>query len=84
MAYTPIGDPAWYYTDIRRGDTVSVLPVYTTAGYLPYTEIKKGYYSRVLSGPTIGLGGLDWSKMRPYRRSIVRLNTRPSNPSGLV
>ena len=46
IAYTPIGDPAQYYTDIRRGDTVSVLSIYTTAGYLPYTGIKKGYYSK--------------------------------------
>ena len=39
---------------------------------------------RVPSGPTIGPGGLDWSRMRPYRRSMVRPNARPSNPSGLV
>ena len=46
MAYAPIGDPARYYTDIRRGDTVSVLPAYTTAGYLPCTAIKKGYFNK--------------------------------------
>lgn len=46
MAYAPIGDPARYHGDMRRGDTYSILPAYTTAGYLPCTEIKKGYYSK--------------------------------------
>lgn len=46
MAYAPIGDPARYYGDIRRGDTYSVLLAYTTDGYLPCTGIKKGYYSK--------------------------------------
>ena len=46
MAYAPIGDPARYHADMRRGDTVSILPAYTTAGYLPCTGIKKGYYSK--------------------------------------
>ena len=46
IAYTLISDPARYYIDIKRGDTVSVLPIYTTAGYLPYIGIKKGYYSK--------------------------------------
>lgn len=46
MAYAPIGDPARYHADIRRGDTVSVLPAYTTAGYLPCTAIKKGYFNK--------------------------------------
>lgn len=46
MAYAPIGDPARYHGDMRRGDTYSILPAYTTAGYLPCTGIKKGYYSK--------------------------------------
>ena len=46
MAYAPIGDPARYHSDIRRGDTFSVLPAYTTDGYLPCTGVKKGYYSK--------------------------------------
>ncbi len=46
MAYTPISDPARYYSDMRRGDTYGILPAYTTKGYLPYTGIKKVYYSK--------------------------------------
>ena len=46
IAYAPIGDPTRYYINIKRGNTVSVLPIYTTTGYLPYTGIKKGYYSK--------------------------------------
>lgn len=46
MAYSPISDPARYQADIRRGDAYSILPAYTTEGYLPYTGIKKGYYSK--------------------------------------
>ena len=46
MAYAPIGDPARYHADLRRGDTYSVLPAYTTAGYLPCTAIKQGYFKK--------------------------------------
>ena len=46
MAYAPIGDPARYHGDLNRGDTCSILSAYTTAGYLPCTGIKKGYYSK--------------------------------------
>ncbi len=46
MAYAPIGDPARYHGDMRRGDTYSILPAYTTAGYLPCTGIKQGYYNK--------------------------------------
>lgn len=46
IAYAPIGDPARYHGDMRRGDTYSILPAYTTEGYLPCTGIKKGYYSK--------------------------------------
>ena len=46
MAYAPIGDPARYHRDMRRGDTYSILPAYTTDGYLPCTGIKKGYYNK--------------------------------------
>ena len=46
IAYTLIDNPTRYYTDIKRGNTVHVLPIYTTTGYLPYIEIKKGYYSK--------------------------------------
>ena len=46
MAYAPIGDPARYRADMRRGDTYSILPAYTTAGYLPCIGIKQGYYKK--------------------------------------
>ena len=46
MAYAPIGDPARYHGDRRRGDSYSILPAYTTAGYLPCTEIKQGYFNK--------------------------------------
>ena len=46
MAYAPISDPARYHGDIRRGDTYSILHIYTTEGYLACTGIKKGYYNK--------------------------------------
>ena len=46
MAYAPIGDPARYHGDMRRGDAYSILPAYTTAGYLPCTGVKQGYYRK--------------------------------------
>ena len=45
ITYIPIGKPAQYQGDIRRGDIYSILPVYTTEGYLLYTGIKKGWYN---------------------------------------
>lgn len=45
MAYAPIGEPARYRVDMNRGDTYSILPAYTTEGYLPCTGIKQGYYN---------------------------------------
>ena len=44
MAYGPVGEPVRYHADINRGETWSVLPAYTTNGYLPCTTIKKGYF----------------------------------------
>lgn len=44
-AYAPIGHPARYTQDIRRGKTWAILPAYTIHGYLPCTGIKEGYYS---------------------------------------
>jgi transposase len=44
-AYALIGQPARYRGDITRGRTWSVLPAYTTEGYLPCTGIKEGYYN---------------------------------------
>ena len=46
MAYTSIDDSTRYYSNMRRGDTYSILPAYITVSYLLYTEIKKGYYSK--------------------------------------
>ena len=45
MAYRLIGDPARWSDDMRRGDTWSILPAYTTEGYLPCTGIKKGFFN---------------------------------------
>ena len=45
ITYVPIGEPARYQGDMRRGDTYSVLPAYTTEGYLPCTGVKKGWYN---------------------------------------
>lgn len=36
-AYAPIGDPARWSDNCKRGDTWSILPAYTTTGYLPCT-----------------------------------------------
>ena len=46
MTYAPIGDPTRYHDDMRRGDTYSILPAYTTADYLPCIEIKQSYYNK--------------------------------------
>ena len=46
IAYTPLGKPTRYHSDIRRGNTYSILPAYTTEGYLLYTETKQGYYNK--------------------------------------
>ena len=32
------------------------------------------YADKAPDGPTVGPGGLDWSRIRLYRQSIVRLN----------
>ena len=37
FAYAPIGEPARYHDDMRRGDTQSIFPAYTVDGYLPCT-----------------------------------------------
>ena len=44
MAYSAIGEPARWRDNITRGDTWSILPPYTTDGYLPCTGIRKGYF----------------------------------------
>jgi hypothetical protein len=43
--YAPIGSPARYRANIDRGSIYSILPALTIDGYLPYTRIKKGYFS---------------------------------------
>jgi transposase len=44
--YAPIGSPARYRANIDRGKTFSVLPALDIDGYLPCTEIKRGYFNR--------------------------------------
>ena len=44
-AYAPVGHPARYTQDIRRGKTWAILPAYTVDGYLPCTAIKEGYFN---------------------------------------
>ena len=43
MAYAPIGDPARWQDDVRRGSTHSILPALTIDGYLPCTGVKEGF-----------------------------------------
>jgi hypothetical protein len=45
MAYGPIGSPARYSDDLTRGETWSILPAYTTEGYLPCTGVRKGFFN---------------------------------------
>ena len=45
MAYGPIGQPAQYSDDMTRGDTWSILPAYTTEGYLPCIGIRQGFFN---------------------------------------
>ena len=44
-AWAPIGDPARWHDDISRGKSWSILPAYSSAGYLPCTAVKKGYFN---------------------------------------
>ena len=44
-AYAPIGEDARYQASRDRGRSYSVLPAYTTEGYM-CCDIKEGYYSR--------------------------------------
>ena len=45
IAWAPIGEAARYIGDRNRGHLWSLLAGYTVDGYLPYYEIKKGYYN---------------------------------------
>ena len=45
-AYGPVGHPARYAQDIRRGKTWAILPAYTVDGYLSCAGVKEDYYSR--------------------------------------
>ena len=45
LAYAPIGDPARWRANQRRGATHSILPALTTDGYLPCTGIKRGFFN---------------------------------------
>ena len=45
MAYAPIGDPARWHDDVRRGSTHSILSALTINGYLPCTGMKEGFYT---------------------------------------
>ena len=45
MAYGPIGQRVVREDDLRRGDTSSILPAYTTEGYLPCPSIRLGYFN---------------------------------------
>lgn len=45
FAYAPIGEDGRYSGDVTRGDTWSLLPAYTTEGYLPCTAIKEGFFN---------------------------------------
>ena len=54
MAYRPIGDPARWKDDIRRGDTWSVLPAYTVEGLFTLHWDSEGLFQwRAL----LGVGG---------------------------
>lgn len=48
-AYAPIGQPARYQGNIRRGHNWTVLPAYTVDGYLPCTSIRKGWFDAEVS-----------------------------------
>lgn len=45
MAWAPIGEPARWHDDTDRGRSWSVLPAYTTDGYLPCTGVRFGHYN---------------------------------------
>ena len=74
ITYAPIGDPARYTNDVKRGDTWSILPAYTTEGYLPCVGIKKRFFNRddFLSWVTNEL--LSHCNIWPQPRSIIILD----------
>lgn len=45
MAMGPIGDPARWPDNMRRGATHSILPAMTCRGYLPCTAVKAGFFN---------------------------------------
>ena len=45
QAYAPIGDEAWYTSDVRRGRTWSICMVMTLNNWLSYTGIREGYFN---------------------------------------
>ena len=74
VAYAPIGDLARYHGDMRTDNTYSILPAYTTNGYLPCTGIRKGYYNKdeVIDWLTNQL--LPLCNEYPRERSIIVLD----------
>jgi transposase len=44
--YAPFGSPSRYLANINRSQIHSIFPALTVDGFLPYTGIKQGYYSR--------------------------------------
>ncbi len=45
IAYGPIRSLARYLDDMARGDTQSILLVYTTKGYLPCIGVRRGFFN---------------------------------------
>ena len=47
MEYGPIGQQVRWHDDIRRDGTWTILPTYTSDGYVPCTGIKRGLIQMV-------------------------------------
>jgi hypothetical protein len=74
MAYAPIGQPARYSNDMTRGETWSILPAYTTEGYLPCTGIRKGFFNRDAFVSWVLNKLLPYLNPFPGPRSVVSLD----------
>ena len=83
-AYAPIGHPARWCDDIRRGRTYAVLPAYTIDGYLPCTGYRLGYYNSEAFIEWIEENLLPHCNAFPAPRSVICLDNCSTHINPLI
>ena len=74
MAYDPIGQRVIREDDLRTGDTWSILPAYTTEGYLPCTSIRLDYFNGEAFYNSVVNELLPYCNPYPQPRSVICLD----------